>query len=274
MTPEHGEVDPKGGPRPMEGFDAATYGDRFADVYDDWYADVTDTSACVTSLATLAVSLAGSASIGRPRILELGVGTGRIAIPLSNAGLAVTGVDSSAAMLTALAAKPGGGDVNAVLGDMVRPPIGDDRFHLVLAAYNTLFNLVDPGAQERCLREACRHLEPGGMVVVEANVPDPQALSGDAVTTREVSADRVVLSVSRTDTDQNLALGQFIDITETGIRLRPWQIRWASPNELDAIAAAAGLELAARWANWDRSEFTSDSTSHISLYRAVSAGDG
>ncbi|NLD78144.1 MAG: class I SAM-dependent methyltransferase [Acidimicrobiales bacterium] len=252
--------------RPMAGFDATTYGERFADVYDDWYHDVTDTGSCVDAVVALAHRSAGAGNMSS--VLELGVGTGRLAIPLAEAGASVTGLDASHAMLDALAAKPGGDGVRTVLGDMVDPPLGPDAtFDVVLVAYNTLFNLVGEGQQERCLRRSAELLAPGGAVVIEAFVPATDAASGDSVTTRQVTADRVVLSVNRTDADGRLAMGQYIDISEQGIRLRPWQIRWATPSDLDAMATSAGLVLDERWADWDRSPFTSDAPAHISVYR-------
>ena len=210
----------------------------------------------------------------RPRVLELGVGTGRLAIPLAGAGVQVTGLDASSAMLAALATKPGGDAVRVVLGDMVDPSTGDpsladERFHLVLVAYNTLFNLVDDGAQQRCLERAASLLGPGGCVVVEAFVPDPGATSGDSVTTRQVTADRVVLSVSRTDASAKLVVGQYVDITGAGVQLRPWQVRWSAPDHLDTVARAAGLTLDHRWADWDRTPFTPDAPSHVSVYRSA-----
>lgn len=266
-------TEPQG--RPLAGFDAATYGDRFADVYDDWYAEVTDTAACVATVADLArtaAAPAGDAGGGRPRVLELGVGTGRLAVPLAAAGIEVTGVDASAAMLAALAAKPGGAVVRPVQGDMAdlptdHPALADGPFHVVLIAYNTLFNLVDDGAQQRCLAQAAALVHPAGSVVVEAFVPDPGATSGDSVTTRQVTADRVVLSVSRTDAASRLVVGQYVDISEAGVRLRPWQVRWASPEDLDALATAAGLTRHHRWADWARTPFTADATTHVSVYR-------
>jgi SAM-dependent methyltransferase len=282
-------TEPQG--RPLAGFDAATYGDRFADVYDDWYADVTDTAACVATVADLARTAAAPAGVvgtgggdadvndgddgddgDRPRVLELGVGTGRLAIPLAEGGMEVTGVDASATMLAALATKPGGVAVRPVRGDMAdlptdHPALADRLFHVVLIAYNTLFNLVDDGAQQRCLERAAALVHPAGSVVVEAFVPDPGASSGDSVTTRQVTTDRVVLSVSRTDAAARLVVGQYVDISEAGVRLRPWQVRWTSPEGLDALATAAGLIRRHRWADWERTPFTADATTHVSVYR-------
>ncbi len=200
-------------------------------------------------------------------MLELGVGTGRLAIPLAGRGLAVTGVDASATMLERLAAKPGGDRVAAVLGDMADPPVGDTAYAVVFVAYNTLFNLIGDGDQARCLANAAARPRPGGAVVVEAFVPDPDAFASDAVTTRRVTADRVVLSVSRSDPASQEALGQYVDITEAGIKLRPWHIRWSTPAQLDEMAAAVGLALQHRWADWAGTAWSDDAPAHVSVYR-------
>ena len=255
--------DPRG--RPLDGFAADTYGDRFVDVYDDWYPDVTDTEACVATVEALARDVATRRGT-EPRVLELGVGTGRLAIPLAERGVHVTGLDASPAMLAAMAAKPGGERVRAVLGDMADLAQADQRFDVVLVAYNTLFNLVEEGAQQRCLDRSGDALTPGGLVVVEAFVPDNDIASGDTVTTRQVTAERVVLSVSRTDADAHLVVGQYVDITEAGVKLRPWQLRWSSPEELDHTASSAGLALVDRWSDWHRTPITPNAPTHISLY--------
>jgi len=265
--------DPSG--RPLVGFDAATYGDRFVDVYDDWYADVTDTVACVTSVAALACDVASNNPDGNnpgsnsseARVLEMGVGTGRLAIPLAETGVTVVGLDASVAMLTAMAARPGGELVRAVHGDMADPPLDGETFHIVLVAFNTLFNLTDPQAQRLCLERSAALLTPGGRIVVEAFVPDPDATSGDTVDVRQVTADRVVLSVSRTDASAQLVVGQYVDITESGVKLRPWQVRWSSPDQLDSLAERAGLVLEDRWSDWDHNRYTEDAHSHVSVYR-------
>ncbi len=242
----------------MEGYDETTYGERFADVYDDWYGSITDTEACVEAVAALADG---------GTILELGVGTGRLAIPLAQRGLAVTGVDASPAMLAALSVKPGSDTVEAVLGDMADPPVGASRFAVVFVAYNTLFNLVTVEGQRTCLTNAARLLAPGGCVVVEAFVPDVSDAAADAVVPKHVTADRVVLSVSRHDPVSQEVIGQYVDISEAGIRLRPWHIRWSTPEQLDALATEGGLGLSQRWASWSGDPFDETSPSHISVYR-------
>lgn len=246
----------------MDGYDPATYGDRFAPVYDDWYDGITDAATCAALLAELADL--GHDAGGGP-VLELGVGTGRLAVPLSGLGVQVVGVDTSAAMLSALTAKPGGEAVETVLGDMADPPVGERSFAVVFVAYNTLFNLVDPADQQRCFASAARRLLPGGSFVVEAFVPAP-GQAQQSVAPRTIAADRVVLSVSQTDPGRQEAMGQYVDITEAGIALRPWHIRWSTLDELDAMAASAGLVLADRWADWERTPFGVDSPSHVSRY--------
>ena len=243
----------------MRGYDSTSYGDGFADVYDEWYADVTDVDATVT----LVDELAGDAK----RVLELGVGTGRLAIPMARRGLHVTGIDSSAAMLDRLAAHPDATSVTAICGDMV-DDLPDAEFDVCLVAYNTLFNVLDPTAQTRCFAEVARRLAVGGSFVVEAIVPDHEAPAGPDVSVRSMAADRVVLSVSDHRPDEQRTSGQFVELTEAGgVRLRPWSIRWADPSELDDMARAAGLELERRVGDMAGAPFDDRSDHHVSVYR-------
>ncbi|MDP9020221.1 MAG: class I SAM-dependent methyltransferase [Actinomycetota bacterium] len=249
----------------MHGFDASTYGERFADVYDDWYGDVSDVEATVEAVAGLA---------GDGPVLELGIGTGRLALPLKAAGLEVHGIDASPAMLERLRAKPGGKAVPVVIGDFadvaVEVPGG---FAVVLVAYNTLFNLGSAAAQRRCFANVARRLRPGGALVVEAFVP-PAASEGPdaAVTPSVVEHDRVVLQVTRRDPAAQTVDGSVVSITEHGIRLRPWHIRYASPDELDAMAGAVGLSPAERWSGWRGEPFGPGSDRHVSVYRRPAVG--
>ena len=247
----------------MQGYGADSYGEAFADVYDDWYATVTDVDATVA----LVSRLAGPAG----HVLELGVGTGRLAIPIAGAGLTVTGIDASAAMLDRLAAVDADRSITVVHGDMV-DDLPDGPFDVVLAAYNTLFNLVDDGAQQRCFRTVAARLAPGGSFVVETFVPDAAtdhpSSAGSSVEVRSMGVDHVVLSVSRHAPAEQRAEGQFVTLTEAGgVRLRPWMVRWSTPDELDAMAAASGLTLAERWADMSMTPFTDDSPHHVSVYR-------
>ena len=243
----------------MRGYDSTSYGDGFADVYDEWYADVTDVAATVARMG----GLAGDAG----HVLELGVGTGRLAAPMAAAGLRVVGVDSSQAMLDRIPGRPGGETVEAILGDMV-DDLPDGPFDASLVAYNTIFNLLDAASQQRCFEAVAARLRPGGRFVVEAIVPDPTAPSGGDVSVRSMAADRVVLSVSDHRPDEQRTSGQFIELTESGgVRLRPWAIRWAPPHELDAMAGAAGFEVEDRVADMSGTPFDDRSAHHVTIYR-------
>ncbi len=251
----------------MEGFGASTYGDGFAEVYDRWYPDVTDTAACVERL----LELAGPGA----EVLELGIGTGRIALPLAERGVAVTGVDASAEMLARLAAKPGADAIEVVLGDMAdldavlgRPAPGDAGFALAFAAYNTLFNLPTAEAQRDCVQAVAARLAPGGRLVVEGFVPadDPTARRDDVAVSR-IGTDEIVLSATLHDREAQTITGQHVQITEAGVRLRPWLVRYLLPAQLDEIARSAGLEPEHRWSDWERSPFDDTSPVHVSVYR-------
>ena len=239
----------------MEGYDDRSYGDGFADVYDDWYADVTDVDATVARM----LSLAGPDG----RVLELGVGTGRLAVPMADAGLRVVGVDSSGAMLERLAEHDSTGAVTAILGDMV-DDLPDGPFDAALVAYNTIFNLLDGTTQQRCFEEVASRLRPGGAFVVEAFVPDAERrarLTSD-VAVRTLAVDHVVLSVSVDDPDNQRAEGQFVQFSEAGgVRLRPWSIRWATPAQLDEMAAHCGLTLVERWGDMSGDDFDDEARS-------------
>ncbi|MGH9244096.1 MAG: class I SAM-dependent DNA methyltransferase [Acidimicrobiales bacterium] len=244
----------------MEGYGPSSYGDAFADVYDEWYGSgaTGDMDAAVDRLAELA---------GGGSVLELGVGTGRLAIPLARRGLEVWGVDASPAMLARMRAKPGGELVHAVDGDMSAFDVEGRRFALVFIAFNTFFNLTTADAQARCLGLVRDHLADAGRIVIEAFVPDPQRYPPTGtIDVRLVEADRVVLSVSRAGDEDQVTDGQHVEITERGIRLRPWRIRYLSPNQIDELAVGAGLRLVTRMGGWRGERFDDDSTSHVSVY--------
>ena len=243
----------------MRGYDDASYGDGFADVYDDWYDGLTDVATTVATLASLARG---------GRVLELGVGTGRVAIPLAATGLEVHGVDSSTAMLERLAAKSGSDAVHVSLGDMASD-LPDGPFTLAFVAYNTFWNLLTEERQRGCFAEVARRLTDDGVFVIEAFIPDPTVHDPPSqVSVRSIAVDRVVLSVTIGTVNEQRAAGHFIDITEAdGVRLRPWSIRWVTVEQLDEMAEAAGLALAERWEAFDRSLFGPASTRHVSVYR-------
>jgi len=256
----------------VQGYDNNTYGDAFADVYDDWYANVSDVDATVDLLAELVPARGGD-----QQVLELGVGTGRLAIPLAARvwPAQVIGLDSSAAMLDRLAANQADVDparhVHVVRGDMVDDQPGGP-FGIVFVAFNTFFNLATAERQQACLSNVAARLAPEGLFVVEADVPEHPAQTGSHVEVRSIAADRVVLSVARYDGNQ--AEGQFVELTESGgVRLRPWSIRHVAPAELDAMAATAGLVLRDRWEDFARRRYSADSGRHVSVYARTVSGD-
>lgn len=245
----------------MKDFDDSSYGEAFADVYDDWYADISDIESTVATLRQLG---------GGGRYLELGVGTGRLALALAETGALVTGVDSSRAMLDRLADNARRLDrpakVDVVRGDMVEDlPAGP--FDVVFIAYNTIFSLRSRTRQAQLFAAVAARLAPGGTFVVEAVVPDPQRPPGGTVGVRSLSANRVVLSVDLHDPEHQHVDGQFVEFTETGgVRLRPWSIRYSFPHELDAMATEAGLALRSRWSSMAQDPFDEHSEGHVSLY--------
>lgn len=248
----------------VDGYGPASYGDAFADVYDEWYGDVTDAAAVADAVAPWAG--------GRP-VLELGIGSGRLALPLAARGVEVVGIDASAAMVERLRAKPGGDAIPVLIGDMADvdlaglPTAVPTRFGVVLLAFNTLFNLDTEAAQTRCLARAAAVLAPGGRVVVEAAVPEPGAPPG-AVEARTVEVDRVVLNVSRREAGGDVVRGQVVEITERGIRLRPWVVRPVGPAAIDAMAAAGGLRLVERRSDWRGTPYAEGDPVHVSVYAA------
>ena len=238
-------------------FDPAAYGAAIADDYDELYAGHFDTDAAVACLTELA---RGGA------VLELGVGTGRLALPLAAAGLAVHGVDASAAMVDKLRAKPGGAAVAVTVGDFADVAV-PGTFSLVVLAVNTIFALPTQEAQVACFANAARHLLPGGRFVVEAWVPDlARFVRGEMVRPRVVRNDRISLEVARLDpVDQVMSTTQAV-LGAGGVRLYPANHRYAWPAELDLMARLAGLRREARWADWRRAEFRAESTAHVSVY--------
>jgi SAM-dependent methyltransferase len=244
----------------VEDLGAESYGESFADVYDEWYGDVSELEATVDTVASLAD--------GKP-VLELGIGTGRLALPLAARGLEVHGIDASPAMVARLRAKPGGDTIPVTIADFADvEPEWPGPFAVVLAAYNTLFNLTTAAAQRRCFVNAASRLVPGGVLVIEAFVPSPEPDGTDGqVTPSVIEAARVVLQVTRRHPATQTVEGSTISITEAGIGLRPWHIRYAWPAELDAMAGTASLVLAQRHAGWRGEPFGSDSSRHVSVYR-------
>lgn len=244
----------------MSAYDETTYGERIAEVYDDWYTGVFDEQATVAALKDLA---------GAGPVLELGIGTGRIALPLAALGLEVHGLDASEAMVANLHAKPGGERLPVTIGNFAE--VGVDRvFSLVFVAFNTFFMLTSQEEQVRCFANVAAHLTEGGLFVIEAFVPDQSRFIRHQTTqVTKVETDRVKLETSQHDPVQQRSISQHVVISEAGIKLYPIEMRYAWPSELDLMARLAGMRLRQRWGGWRREPFTAASGSHISVYERV-----
>jgi SAM-dependent methyltransferase len=245
-------------------YEASTYGDRIAAVYDAWVAPAVGQS---TEPAT--AFLAELVRDGG-RALELGIGTGRLALPLAARGVAVHGIDASEAMVAQLRAKPGGPDIPVAIGDFGDLPV-DGQFRLVYVVFNTFFALLSQEDQLRCFRNVREHLEREGRFVIEAFVPDPTLFDrGQRVSTTRVEVDRVQFDATRHDPVAQRVTTQHVLIGKEGIVMLPVQLRYAWPSELDLMARLGGLELEARHGGWHREAFTAASGSHVSVYRLAS----
>ena len=235
------------------------YDDRRADEYDDRYA---------ARFAEAEASAGFLAAVDRPPgpVLELGVGTGRLALPLAARGLEVHGVDTSDAMLAHLRAKPGSDRVHVTTGDF--GDLGDlvpGPYSLVYLAFNTLFELDDQEAQIRCLAGVAARLAPGGAFVVEAFPPD-LGKAEDAVTLVDVDEAGARFQAVRHDPIAQVVTGQTITVTEAGIALWPFRLRYVTVPELDLMARLAGLRLRNRAGGWRGEPFTAASARHVSVY--------
>jgi len=244
----------------MSYYTSATYGERIADVYDSLFRSP-DPSA-VTLLADLA---------GGGPVLELGIGTGRLALPLAERGVAVHGIDASPAMVAKLRAKPGGAAIPVTMGDFSSFQI-DERFPLIFVAFNTIFALETQAQQVACFRSVAAHLREEGVFVVEAFVPDLSRFEhGQRLATVRIEDESEWIEVSQHDPASQRVESRLICLSGEGVQRFPIRIRYAWPAELDLMAQLAGLSLRHRWANWLRHPFSSASAFHISVYARENA---
>ncbi len=239
----------------MDDYRPETFGEHIAGVYDDMWADFDP--AAITALSRLAQG---------GRALELGIGTGRIALPLREAGIDVSGLDVSEAMVAQMRGKPGGAAVQVTFGDFVDVNV-EGRYALIYVVFNTFFALLTQDDQVRCMTNVARHLEPQGVFIIEAFVPDLTRFSGDqAVRAMQIEMGEVLIDVSAHDPVGQLITSQHMQFTERGMRMYPSRIRYVWPSELDLMARIAGLALKERWCDWTGAQFTASSTKHISVY--------
>lgn len=199
--------------------------------------------------------------------LELGIGTGRIALPLTARGVQVDGIDISPAMVAQLRTKPGGDQLSVTIGDFVDVPV-PGNYRLIFVVFNTLFNILTQEDQVRCFENVAAHLAVDGSFVVEGLMPAHlyQLSNNQYVEAEAIGVDVVRLDVLRFDPSTQMLEESHVSLSPEGVRLNPVVQRYASPAELDLMARLAGLRLQGRWSGWNRMPFTATSTKHVSVY--------
>lgn len=204
---------------------------------------------------------------GKGPVLELGIGAGRIALPLVAKGVRVDGIDISTSMIAELAAKPGGDRISVTTGDFADVAAAG-TYSLIYVVWNTLFNLRTQVDQVRCLQNVSRRLTTGGCFVVEAYVPTflCRLTNHQYVKAEAILVDEVRLDVLRHDAATQTIEENHVSLSAAGVRLNPVVQRYAWPAELDLMAQIAGLRLRKRWGGWSREPFDSESQIHVSVY--------
>jgi SAM-dependent methyltransferase len=234
------------------------FGEHVAATYDAASADMFEPGA----VGPVVDMLAGLA--GRGRALELGIGTGRIALPLARRGVPVHGIDLSRAMVARLRSKPGADAIGVTIGDFATTTLSGS-FSVVYLVFNTIMNLTAQAAQVACFRTAAAHLDPGGCFVVEVMVPAlGQLAAGRTFLVRR--ADEVSLAFDEYDQVNQGLVSHYVDFVGGRIDRTSIPFRYVWPAELDLMAELAGMRLRDRWGGWNREPFTGDSVQHVSVW--------
>nr|WP_093171846.1 class I SAM-dependent methyltransferase [Sinosporangium album] len=234
------------------------FGERVAAAYDDAEAEMFHPDAVGPAVDLLAGLAAGG------RALELGIGTGRLALPLARRGVPVHGIDLSRAMVTRLRAKPGGEAIGVTVGDFATTRV-DGEFTVAYLVFNTIMNLTTQAAQVACFRNAAAHLAPGGRFVVEVMVPELRKLPpGQNAVPFHASATRWAFDVY--DVATQAMSSNYVDVDGGRGDYRSIPFRYVWPSELDLMAELAGMRLSGRWDGWTREPFTSESSRHVSVW--------
>lgn len=246
--------------------ESGTSYDSYAKFYDSWHDRWPENakSCCVETLARIADGA---------EVLELGVGTGRIALPLAAAGLNVSGIDNSEGMLAKLRAKPGAERLRVVRGDFADVPM-EGTFGLIFVVLSFGY-LLTQAEQVRCFENVRRRLTPGGAFVIQTAMPGPGIFNGSGalddifdVPAEDTSqSDSVMLLCSKTDLLRQVIDQRVIVFAEAGPQVYAHRRRYVWPSELDLMARVAGLTLQARWGGWNQAPFTSKSPTQISVYK-------
>ena len=242
----------------MSDYGPATYGDRWAAIYDEWSGHMPlETEATVEFLTSLAK--------GGPA-LELAIGTGRVAIPLRERGVEVHGIDASEGMVAKLREKPGGGDIPVTMGDFADVAV-EGRYPLVYVVFNTFFALSTQEDQVRCFRNVAEHLTGDGVFLLTTFVPDLGRFDrNQRVETTLVDLDVTHLTASTHDPVGQRVTTNIIQVRGGELTQYPVLLRYAFPRELDLMAQLAGLRLRDRFGGWNREPFTAESGMHVSVY--------
>jgi SAM-dependent methyltransferase len=234
------------------------FGERVAATYDESSAEMFEPGVVGAAVGVLA-ELAGGG-----RALELGIGTGRIALPLARRGVPVHGIDVSRAMVARLRAKPGGEAIGITIGDFAATR-AEGTFSVAYLVFNTIMNLTAQAAQVACFRNVADHLEPGGCFVIEVAVPDLRRLpAGQTVVPFHVSPTRWAFDVY--DTATQAMSSNYVEVVDGRGEYHSIPFRYVWPAELDLMAQLAGLRLRERWGGWTREPFTSESRQHVSIW--------
>jgi SAM-dependent methyltransferase len=238
--------------------DDGYFDERVAARYDESSADMFE-AAAIDPVVDFLAEKAGSG-----RALELGIGTGRIALPLARRGVPVHGIDMSEAMVARLRSKPGGEAIGVTVGDFATTRV-DGSFSVAYLVYNTISNLTTQASQVACFRNAAAHLEPGGCFVIEVGVPGLQRLApGETFLPFRVTEDR--WGFDEYDIANQGLISHHLSIVDGRVERLSVPFRYTWPAELDLMAQLAGMTLRERWSGWRREPFTSDSRKHISVW--------
>jgi SAM-dependent methyltransferase len=234
------------------------FGERIAARYDESSADMF-APAVVDPVVDLLAGLAGSG-----RALELGIGTGRIALPLAERGVPVHGIELSKAMAARLRAKPGGEEIGVTIGDFATTTV-PETFSVAYLVFNTIMNLTTQAAQVACFRNVAAHLEPGGCFVIEVGVPSLRRLP-PGETTRVFHLSETRWGIDEFDVAVQGLTSHHFTVVDGRLERNSIPFRYVWPAELDLMAELAGMSLRDRFGGWKGEPFTSDSTSHVSIW--------
>lgn len=229
--------------------------------YDDSRAAEFDPAEVARTVDFLAEAAGGG------RVLELGIGTGRIALPLAARGVPVHGIDLSTAMVARLHAKPGGERIGVTPGDFATAR-AEGEFRLAYLVFNTIMNLTTQDDQVDVFRNAARHLEPGGRFVVEVMLPQLRLLPpGRSAVPFGTGPDQWAFDLYHVATQEMSSNYVYVDEAAGTGRVRSIPFRYVWPAELDLMARIAGMRLVERWADWSRTPFGDESTKHVSVWQ-------